>query len=53
VRLFDGFLAKDHFLGGLPPFLGGFWHSRQFGIVVVSFFNKVEKFFHTHMGLHH
>jgi hypothetical protein len=29
------FVAKDHFLGGLSPFLGGFWHSRQFGIVVV------------------
>ena len=28
-------MVKDYFLGGLTPFLGGFWHSRQFEIVVV------------------
>jgi len=28
-------MVKDYFLGGFTYFLGGFWHSRQFRIVVV------------------
>ena len=28
-------MVKDHFLGGLTTFLSGFWHLRQFEIVVV------------------
>ena len=29
-------MVKDNFLGGLTPFLGSFWQSRQFEIVVVK-----------------
>jgi hypothetical protein len=45
------FAVKDHFLGGFTSFLGGFWHSRQFGILVVTvaqgfhligFFNRLS-----------
>jgi hypothetical protein len=28
-------VVKDHFLSSLSPFLGGFWHSKQFRILVV------------------